>query len=189
MSPSIEISPQTFARLQAHAIPLVDNIESVINRFIDHYEAKSGTPIVDANSNGEQSNARQFSPLTPPDLTHTKVLAVEFNGKPLDGRTNWGSLLIAAIREAKAKTKSINEFKKLIVVNYVDRQKEDEGYKFYSDIGISVQGQDANYSWKGACHIAQQLGCSLHVTFVWREKEGAASPGVTGQFSIPARRS
>ncbi len=189
MAPLIEISPQTFTRLQAHAIPLVDNIESVINRFIDHYEAKSGTPVVDASGNGEQSNARQFSPLTPPDLTHTKVLAVEFNGKPLDGRTNWGSLLLAAIREAKAKTKSINEFKKLIVVNYVDRQKEDEGYKFYSDIGISVQGQDANYSWKGACHIAQQLGCSLHVTFVWREKEGAASPGVTGQFSIPARRS
>ncbi len=188
MTPSVEISPQTFTRLQAHAIPLVDNIESVINRFIDYYEAKSGTPVVESSGDAESSNTRQFSPFNPPDLTHTKVLAVEFNGKPLDGRTNWGSLLIAAIREAKAKAKSISDFKKLIVVNFVERQKEDEGYKFYSDMGISVQGQDANYSWKGACHIAQQLGCSLHVTFVWREKEGAAFAGVTGQFSLPARR-
>src|SRR5271167_3958916 len=34
---------------------------------------------------------------------------------------------------------------------------------------------------------AQQLGCQLLVTFAWREKEGAAFPGTTGQFSIPAR--
>ena len=62
MAPLIEISPQTFTRLQAHAIPLVDNIESVISWFIDHYEAKSGTPIVDANSNGEQLNVTAVQP-------------------------------------------------------------------------------------------------------------------------------
>lgn len=188
MATTIEISSKTFTRLQAHAIPLVDDIESVINRLIDEYEGINGAPAVKSN-NGEQRSVRQFNPLAPPDLTHTKVLSVELNGKPLDGRTNWGNLLVAAIREAKAKAKSINEFKKLIVINYVDRQKEHEGYKFYPDLGISVQGQDANYSWKGACHIAQHLGLALNVSFVWREKAGAAYPSVTGQFSIPCRRS
>jgi len=189
MPPPVELSPQTFARLQAHAIPLVDNIESVINRLADFYETKGGAPKPAAvSSGGDVTNARQFSPVTPPDLTHTKVLAIEFNGKPLEhGRVTWGGLLIAAVREAKRKAKSPSDLKRLITINYVERQKEDEGYKFISDIGLSVQGQDANAAWKAACHIAQQLGCQLLVTFVWREKEGAAFPSVTGQFSIQAR--
>jgi hypothetical protein len=189
MSPSVELSPQTFARLQAHAIPLVDNIESVINRLADFYETKGGAPIPAAvNGGGDVISARQFNPVAPPDLTHTKVLTIEFNGKPLEhGKVNWGGLLIAAVREAKRKAKSPSDLKRLITVNYVERQKEDEGYKFISDIGLSVQGQDANSAWRAACHIAQQLGCQLLVTFVWREKEDAAFPGVTGQFSIPAR--
>jgi hypothetical protein len=189
MTPAVELSPQTFARLQAHAVPLVDNIESVINRLADYYETKGGAPIAaSANGGGDLKNARQFSPVTPPDLTHTKVLAIEFNGKPFEhGRVNWGGLLLATIREAKSKAKSPNDFKRLVVVAFVERQKEDEGYKFYSDLGISVQGQDANASWRAACHIAQQLGCQLSVTFAWREKEGAAFPGTTGQFSILAR--
>jgi hypothetical protein len=189
MSPSVELSPQTFARLQAHAIPLVDNIESVINRLADYYETKGGAPIpASANGGGDLQNVRQFNPVAPPDLTHTKVLTIEFNGKPLEhGRVNWGGLLVDAIREAKRKAKSPSDFKRLVTVNYVERQKENEGYKFLSDIGISVQGQDANSAWRAACHIAQQLGCQLLVTFVWREKEDAAFPGVTGQFSIQAR--
>jgi hypothetical protein len=62
----------------------------------------------------------------------------------------------------------------------------DEGYRFLSDIGISIQGQDSNGSWKGARHIAQKLGLQLSVTFKWREKEGAVFPGVTGRLAIAA---
>jgi hypothetical protein len=121
MVPSVELSPQTFARLQAHAVPLVDNIESVINRLADYYESKGGIPIpTSANGVGERIIARQFSPVTPPDLTHTKVLAIEFNGKPFNqGRVNWGGLLLATIREAKYKAKSPSELKRLVVVNFV----------------------------------------------------------------------
>ena len=39
MSPTVELSQQTFARLQKYAVPLVDNIESVINRLADAYDA------------------------------------------------------------------------------------------------------------------------------------------------------
>ena len=98
-------------------------------------------------------------------LTHTKVLAVEFCSKPLEHRdANWNGLLNAAIREAKARAKSAGELKQLIIVPFVDGQKTDEGYRFLSDIGISIQGQDSNGSWKGARHIAQKLGLQLSVT-------------------------
>lgn len=187
MSPSVDLAPTTFTRLQAHAVPLVDTIESVINRLLDAYEAKDGAPVPAAD--GGDSIVRQFNPNTPPSLTHTKVLAIEFNGKSLTrGEANWNGLLDAAVRAAKAKAKTSADLKKLVIVNFVEGKKSDEGYRFLSDIGLSVQGQDANGAWKGACHVAQQLGYKLTATFIWRDKEGAAFPGITGQFNIGGRQ-
>jgi hypothetical protein len=184
MVPSVELSPQTFARLQAHAVPLVDSIETVINRLADFYESNNGTAASTPRV-GPASKSRRFSPLTPPDLKHTKVLSVEFCGKRLDrAQETWNGLLLTAIREAKAKAKSPANFKNLVVVNFVDGEKSDEGFRYLPDIGISVQGQDANYSWRGACHIAQQLSLPLQVTFAWRQKDGAAFPGEIGQMSV-----
>ncbi len=187
MSPSVELSPGTFTRLQGRAVPLVDSIETVINRLIDYYESKEGAPD-SATTPGKHENIRQFNPSAPPDLTHTKVLEIEFRGKSLEqGQKNWNGLLNAAVRAAKSAAKSTAEFKKLLVVNFVDGQKNDEGYRYLSDVGISVQGQDANGAWKGACHIAQQLGYPLTTTFVWREKDGAAFPGMTGRLTVAKR--
>ena len=110
---------------------------------------------------------------------------MEFCGKPLEHReANWNGLLNAAVREAKARAKSADELKHLVIVPFVDGQKTNEGYRFLSDIGVSIQGQDSNGSWKCARHIAQKLGLRLAVTFEWREKEGAAFPGVVGQLFI-----
>jgi hypothetical protein len=186
--PMVELSPQTFARLQTHAVPLVDNIETVVARLIDFFEANK--EVAPANSQkGESSPARAFNPLSPPPLTHTKVLAIEFCGRALDhGDSNWNGLLNAAVRQAKAHAKAKGELKTLIIIPHVEGEKTDEGYRFLSDIGISVQGQDANGAWKAACHIAQKLGLPLTVTFVWREKEGAAFPGVTGRLAIAPRK-
>lgn len=192
MPPSVDLSPATFTRLQTHAVPLVDTIESVINRLLDAYETKAGetnaTTPMPAGCGPEPGHPRQFNPNTAPDLTHTKVLAIEFAGKPLErGEANWNGLLNAAVRAAYAKTQSADELKKLVIVNFVAGRKSDEGYRFLSDIDLSVQGQDANGAWRAACHAAQQLGCELTATFVWREKEGAAFPGTTGQFHISGR--
>jgi hypothetical protein len=182
MSPTVELSPNTFSRLQGLAVPLVDTIESVINRVIDAYESNAMTPA--ANGAGDQQ-IRAFNPNTPPDLTHTKILGVTFSGKDLGrGEDNWNGLLNAAVRAAKARSKSAAEFKQLMIVNFVEGEKQNEGYRPLSGTGISVQGQDANGAWRGVCHIAQALQCSVSVKFAWREKEGAAHPGVTGTLSI-----
>jgi hypothetical protein len=158
----VELTPTTFTRLQAHAVPLVDTIDTVINRLLDAYEGKSGTPIPAARS-GDGDSIRQFNPNTPPDLTHTKVLEIEFDGKPLErGEAHWNGLLNAVVRKAKAKANSTAELKKLVVVNFVAGEKTNEGFRFLSDVGVSVQGQDANGAWKAACHVAQQLGCQLN---------------------------
>ena len=186
MVPSVELSPQTFSRLQTHAVPLVDNIETVISRLIDFYEARDGAPVP-ASPDSAASKIRQFNPVSPPILTFTKVLTVEFCGRPLEhGQANWNGMLNAAVRAAKSHIKSASELKQLVIIPFVDGHKVDEGYRFLSDLGISIQGQDANGAWKAACHIAQKLGFQLTATFVWREKEGAAFPGVIGRLSVAA---
>jgi hypothetical protein len=186
MSPSVELSPTTFGRLQAHAVPLVDTIESVINRLIDAYERHSSGPP--AGSGGDGQSVRAFNPNAAPDLTHAKILDVTFCGKPLGrGQDNWNGLLNTAVREAKRRAKSSVEFKDLMVVNYIAGEKTDEGYRPLSGTGISVQGQDANGAWRAASHIAQRLECQVSVKFAWREKEGAAYPGVTGQLTLAGK--
>jgi hypothetical protein len=183
MSPSIEISAQTFARLQAHAVPLVDTIETIIGRLIDFYEAREGGPVPPGSNGGP--NVREFNPLSPPPLRWTKVLGIEFCGQPIEhGQANWNGLLNAAVRMAKGRAKSDDELKQLVIIPFVLGQKTIDGYRYLSDAGISIQAQDANAAWKATCHIAQKLGLQLSVMFVWRDKEGAAFPGVTGRFSI-----
>ena len=149
--------------------------------------AETGHPFA-ASKNGDHEKVRQFDPATPPDLTHTKVLSIEFCGRLFDrSQTNWNGLLNAAIREAKGRAKTAKDLKSLISIPFVDGQKTDEGYRYLADIGISVQGQDANGAWRAVYHIAQQIGERVLATFVWREKEGAAFPGVTGRFSMSGR--
>lgn len=184
MPPSVELSPTTFSRLQNHAVPLVDTIETVINRFIDFYEKQANN--ASQPSSGKEK-AKVFNPSTPPDLTHTKVLGVMVNGEALGhGQDNWNGLLNAVVRRASAQAKSADAFKKLMAVNFVEGQKTDEGYRYLSDLGISIQGQDANGAWRGVAHMAQKLGLPVSVTFAWREKVGAAFPGVTGALILNA---
>jgi hypothetical protein len=187
MSPMVELSPGTFKRLQAHAEPLVDNLETVISRMIDVYEKVGATPER-ASSAGAGQNVRSFNPDAAPDLTHAKILGVTFCGKQLGrGQDNWNGLLNAAVMEAKAKAKSPAEFKALMVVNYVEGDKNNEGYRPLPDTGISVQGQDANGAWRAVRHIAQALGCPVSVKFAWREKDGAEFPGITGQLVVAGK--
>jgi len=151
--PSVELSAQTFARLQSHAVPLVDNIETVIRRLIDFYESRDSAPVPDVD--------------------------VSAGGK--------NGLLNTAVRTAKSRAKTAADLKQLVIIPYLNGQKTDEGYRYLPELGLSVQGQDANGAWKAACHIAQKLGLPLTARFVWREKNGAAFPGITGQFSVQGR--
>ncbi len=185
MPPAIELSTETFARLQTHAEPLVDTIETVIGRLIDFYEAHDGAP--DAAPRDDK-NIRTFSPLGPPSLTHTKVLSIEFCGKTLThAQTNWNALLIAAVTAAKARATKPADLEQLIATPFLVGKKTDEGYRHLPELDLSVQGQDANGAWKAACHIARALDLPLTVRFVWREKEAAAFPGIVGQFVITGR--
>lgn len=124
-----------------------------------------------------------FSPKSVPNLTHTKLLSAKVGSETI--RPTWNGLLFHLVRLIpKGRLANLDEARRLIIVNFVSGKKEDEGYRFVAEHGISVQGQAANDAWKGASHVAQKLGVPVEVEFLWRMKEGAAHPGVTGRLSV-----
>lgn len=175
--PNVTLSIETISRLKSHAEPLVDTYDTVINRALDALDAVSGYDGVDVG-------IRSYNPAIPPNLAYTTVKSVIFNGKRFPAAESyWNLVLLAAVREAAKKlpTKAVKD---LIIVNSVLGKKEDNGYKFLEDVGVSVQGQDANGAWKGIYHIVKELKIPIEVTFIWQDNPKAASPGGLGMFLV-----
>jgi hypothetical protein len=181
MSNPYELKDTTIARAAKHAKPFVDSFDDVINRFIDAYEGTiSSHEETTANPN---VGIKEFDPASPPNLTHTKVLSVTFNGKKFSPEsTTWNALLFEAIRIARKKIILDEELEEAILVNYVLGKKEIDGYRFLEDANLSVQGQDANGAWRGTFHIARKLSLPFDVLFMWREKDISTHPGLKGRF-------
>jgi hypothetical protein len=179
--PTIQLSEATFSRLKKFADPLVDTSETVIEKMLDVME-KNSSFLKNGTSASPSSNAREFSAKSPPSLTHTKLLSASLGGKQIPD-PKWNLFLVEAIKLAKAKARTADELRRLILVNFAQGKKEEDGYHFYPELGLSVQGQDANYAWKGAYHIANQLAIPIEAEFQWRMKDDAAFPGVTGRLS------
>ena len=120
-----------------------------------------------------------------PNLTHTKMLSAQVNGKPLPpSATNWNRLLDEVILQAAAKLKDPKALAQLIIVNHFVGKKEDQGYRHLVKAGISVQGQDAEAAWKATVHILKSLGMSAEVAFLWYDNDKAAHPGQTGKLTV-----
>ncbi|WP_313010937.1 T4SS efffector SepA family protein [Brevundimonas sp.] len=187
MPHTFELSDENFAGLQKHAIPLKDDLNSVIAKLLASKES-----VLEADEEATEEERRRpieaskkFDAATPPDLTHTKLIAVIFDGKVIEKPT-WNKLKDAAIRAAYAATPDQKQLGQMILCPFTKGQKTDEGYRFFEDINLSVQGQDALSSYKVAYHIALALGLSMRVQFIWRQKEAAQFPGVTGLMHKPA---
>jgi hypothetical protein len=179
MSPTVTLAPDTIARLKTFAEPLVDTIDSVMMRAMDALEALNA-------KSAEHGGAaiRVFNPAHPPNLAYTTVHAITLKGKRFaPAETYWNHLLIAVIREAK-KVCTKEQLMQLIVCNHVTGRKEDNGYKFLEDVGISIQGQDANGAWRTIAHIILHIKVPLEVLFSWQDNPKAASPGQYGKFLI-----
>jgi hypothetical protein len=191
--PNFELSATLISRLTPYARPLVDTVDSVMLRILDEYEAmKAGTMVESAQGSPATAKpatkpaaAELFDPASPPDLTHTKVISATFAGMPLvGGEARWNSLLETAARAACAAAADDEELRRLLLVNHKRGRKEGEGYRYLADVDLSVQGQDANGAWRGVHHVARRTGIRVEVTFTWRDKPGAAHPGVIGRFEV-----
>jgi hypothetical protein len=185
MADKHELLESTVVRLEKFARPF-ETVDELVNRILDTCES-----ALDASSSDDivtDGDVKDFEWQSPPDLTHTKVLSVEFNTMKFPrADTTWNSLLNEAVRLACQKVESQDELKQLILTNYVVGKKEDEGYRYLDDVGVSVQGQDANAAWKGVARIARRFRLPFDVVFTWRVKKGSSHPGITGRFAYSGK--
>jgi len=175
MNTTLEIPPHLFARLQKHAVPLVDTPISVIERWADHFEATAKStngapppPTVNAGLS--------FDPLSPPDLLHTRV---EGTLGDIHFR-KWNELVRLAHVEAFKKAGSFENLRAATHSQIRNGNHEgDSGFHYLPDIGVSVQGVDARHAWTYALRLAQYMKKPLRVQVTWRNNEKAAYPGET----------
>lgn len=177
--PEISISQSTFERLQRHAKPLVDTVDSVIIRALD---ALDGPRPIAANGGTYERKVDAGT-----DMTHTRVLDASIEGRAL-AKPNWNKVLDEVVRRAMHTYRDFDKVRLLCPVNMVQGQKEDEGYGYLADIDISIQGQDANAACHAISRLAQALGLSVDIGFVWRQKMGAAFPGIRGRLKIESSK-
>jgi hypothetical protein len=179
MTGNVTLAPGTIDRLKAHAEPLIDTADSVVNKAIDALEALSGKSV------SPDHGLRSVNPAAPPNLSYTTVHSVVLDGKSFaPAECYWNHLMLAAIREAKKKLGSKEKVKNLVLCNNVLGKKEDNGYKYLEDVGISVQGQDANGAWKTTYHVLEAIKVPVEVVFSWQDNPKAASPGIRTKFVV-----
>ena len=178
MSIVIRISEQAYERLQKLATPFVDTPSVVIDRLLDFYEKRETPnpqpPIMDTEREPPTGKA--------PDLTHTRLL----NGQ-VDSRSarKWNTLLQEAVRAALNKGATKEEL--VSFSQNIDlQQRNDSGYRYLPELGMSLQGVSASAAWELSCRLANLYSFPLYVKFEWRMKNGAAHPGRLGELQFTA---
>jgi hypothetical protein len=177
--PTVEISEATFKRLQAHARPLVDTTDSVLDRLLDHFEDAQPRNPAAADAATDRVTVIRYTPADLPSLTHTKLRKARFGDRELD-RPNWNELVRTAIETGLDRLGSVEELLRITDSRIVKGTKTDEGFSPLGTCGISVQGVDAHDAWRNTLGLARKLGLPVEVVFQWRDKEGAAHPGEIG---------
>ena len=182
MMPVVRINDATFADLSTLKTwfgtktpsETIDRLVREAMEQLGMERSEEPDDVVPAPSDGPM----QFD--TAPGLTFTKPIVVSINGKSLHNPT-WSSILVSLIAQVKAK--GLLEGKKLsdeLAIRSKAEKYEDEGFKYYPELGISVQGQSAADAWKEVDRLAKKWRIPVMVEFWWRQNPKAQYPGKTG---------
>jgi hypothetical protein len=115
---------------------------------------------------------------TAPRHTVTKPLAASVNGKAIHS-PRWSAILLTMIGQVKAKGFEGEKLVRELAIPAKAEAYEEEGYKYYPDLGISVQGQSAADAWKEVDRLAIKWR-PVTVEFYWRQNPKAQYPGKNG---------
>lgn len=155
--------------------------------IINRRQSKSNTAIFLKNKMGLEKAGPDLpdpiitlDPDNPGDLTHTKILEGWLGD---DDIRSWNDIVYAVHKYALKYYGSFEALKKETHSNIFKGSLTERGYRFYPDIGISIQGEDSNDSWEKALYLARKIKVSrIEVVFEWRSKKGATHPGQKGKL-------
>ncbi|MCB1838647.1 MAG: hypothetical protein KDI61_00085 [Alphaproteobacteria bacterium] len=180
MMPVIRISDATFVDLKSIATWLgtvtpSETIENLVREKMESLDLERDISIEPENKTGDDYLTFDKAP----GLTFTKPLMAQINGKAVQN-PNWAKLLISVIVLIKQKGYSGDKLVKELNIPAKPRRFEDEGFRYWDEIGISVQGQSATDAWKEMSRLAEKFRIPLEVRFEWRQNEKAQFPGRKG---------
>lgn len=177
----VTISNSNFSRLQSHATPLVDDLDSVLAKILDVYEKTKGSKPVAATTVGEDEDlsVKTYPSENPPLLTYTSLNSVRIGDTAFD-KKYWNPVLFEMIRLAAVKM-GMKNLKPHLDVNY--KEGEHSGFgEYIKDAGITVQGRDANLCYRSIIKVAKAAKIPVTIDFYWQETPKAAHPGRAGRF-------
>ena len=114
-----------------------------------------------------------------PGLAFTKPISASVNGTPIHN-PRWSAILLATIAHVKAKGVEGDRLVSELDTPAKATKYEEEGFKYYPDLGISVQGRSAPDVWKEVDRLAKKWRIPVAVEFWWRQNPKAQYPGRTG---------
>ncbi|MFC1552986.1 T4SS efffector SepA family protein [Candidatus Latescibacterota bacterium] len=183
MSPIIRIPETVYDKLQSIAEPFIDTPASVIERIVDYYEVSCDSSTLTRDLKNKRYMLEQgvlsLNPENPPSLIHTRIIKARVGDY---NSYKWNDLVRAAHKMAMVKTGSIEDLARISTSRIMKGCFTESGYKYYKDIGMSIQGVNSNEAWKDTLNLAQKLDINVEVIFEWRNKRGASNPGKKGMF-------
>jgi hypothetical protein len=195
----VEISEETYRKLQALAVPFVDTPESVIRRAVDamldastrvfeggvtQFTAKSSPSSVHGDLHaGAPSNDKvmMFESTKQPDVTHTTFLAGVVASTEVQ---DWNQLSLAVHAEVFRKVGSVEALRRASTANIKPGSHFDHGFKTGKGLPFSIQGAEANKACSTAFRLAREYGIPITAEFRWQDKEKAAFPGSVGRIEF-----
>lgn len=182
--PVIRVSDAAFLELKAIATWLGTNTPSeTIERLV---REKSDTLGLEREANDEPENPPEHETMQfekAPGLSFTRLLAAKIGGFPVK-KANWAALLAEMIAALKAKGLSGENLVAELQVPAKVRSYSDDGFKYYPELGISVQGQSAQDAWKEVERLARKWKIPVEAQFQWRQNDKAQHPGMSGLLRV-----
>ncbi|WP_420433994.1 T4SS efffector SepA family protein [Hyphobacterium sp.] len=183
--PVIRVSDATFVDLKTVAVWLgTSKPGETIQRLVAEKMDELGMERdIDESSEPVSENSLVRNFVKTPGLSFTRVLAASVGGQALE-RPNWQKLLLNTIRELKGRGFGVDQIVAELQVPSTTKPRSDQGYKYISDLGISIQGQSAPDAWKEVSRLAEKFSIEVYVKFQWRANPKAQHPGEIGEMKI-----
>lgn len=180
--PVIRISDATFVDLKSIATWLgaetpSKTIEKLVREKMDSLDLERDIGEEQTEEAESGNHATFFEPA--PGLFFTRILSARMDGKTLE-KLNWAGLLLEIVKRVKSKGIASDRLANEVQVPAKTEPYEEEGYRYYPEVGISIQGQSAPDAWKEVSRLADKHRIPVEVEFQWRENEKAQHPGRVG---------
>ncbi|WP_144096733.1 T4SS efffector SepA family protein [Croceicoccus sediminis] len=161
-----------------------DAIEAVLG-IAESCDCHSTTRLSDSVESSGEVRLRDCDSSSPPSLKHTTILSAQVNGTSMPrGQNYWNNVMHEATRQAAKTGKSTEEIFEHSTANVSLGERSDNGFKFISEAGISIQGQNSDNAWKQIDAMAKLADFQVEVEFRWQQQDDAAFPGQIGRLYL-----